>query len=266
MIPTYAEIDLMPRNICPYYKQTRKADKRITTVLLRYLDFYDCQQILDVGAGSCNYSQSLADCGKFVFAVEPDPLMLCQSVVSERIRFVRATAEQIPLRENAMDAAICVNALHQFNDVEAAFRQMARTVGKGPIIALTADRRQSESNWIKDYFPGVWDTGLRMYPPLQTRVAQLHRATGKQIKVESFPIPYDMQDHFFGAGWRTPWLYTHTGFLQNISTFIWSDRCHVSEGVARLSSDLASGKWYKQYANIESRTDLDFGYKFLIAV
>ncbi len=256
----------MPRNICINYRQTRKADRRITKVLLRYLDLHECNLILEVGAGSCNYAQSLADCGKRVIAVEPDPLMLCQSIANKRIHFGRAMAEQLPLKDNAVDAAICINALHQFNDAETAYRQMARTVGKGPIITLTADRRQSESNWIRDYFPGVWETAIKMYPPLQMRIAQLCRATGKQIHIESFHIPYNIKDLFFGAGWRTPRLYTQTGFLQNISAFIWSERRHVSEGMARLSSDLESGKWCKQYANFESRADLDFGYKFLIAV
>jgi len=143
---------------------------------------------------------------------------------------------------------------------------MAKAAGRGPIIIFTADRRLSEPNWIQDYFPGVWQTALGMYPPLSTRIAQLHKATDREVSVFPFPVPRDMNDLFFGAGWHTPRLYIKPEFLKNISTFAWSDRNHVRQGLECLSSDLETGRWQQQYRGLDQRQEIDFGYRFLVAV
>ena len=48
-----------------------------------------------------------------------------------------------------------------------------------------------------------------------------------------------------------------------MSTF--SKLTNVATGLAKLSDDLQSGEWHDQYGDVLSKTELDLGYRLLVA-
>ena len=62
------------------YRQTRRADPRIVEKLITLLNLAAGTCIADVGAGTGNYSNALADAGFTVRAIEPSPIMRAQAI------------------------------------------------------------------------------------------------------------------------------------------------------------------------------------------
>ena len=73
--------------------------------------------IADIGAGTGNYSNEVANRGYQVVAIEPSQIMQSQRQEHPNVSWVTAAAEQIPLPDNAVDGALIMLALHHFNDL-----------------------------------------------------------------------------------------------------------------------------------------------------
>ena len=76
--------------------------------------------MVDVGAGTGNYSAALARLAYPVIAVEPSTVMRCQAEDVPDVRWVAGTAERLPLLDGCAAGAIYVLALHHFRDPRAA--------------------------------------------------------------------------------------------------------------------------------------------------
>nr|WP_128894060.1 class I SAM-dependent methyltransferase [Longirhabdus pacifica] len=79
------------------YNVTRKADDRLTHKILSHLNINVPAHILDVGAGSGNYSFELANMGYRVTAVEPSQVMMEQSKRHKNLTWNQGAAENLPL-------------------------------------------------------------------------------------------------------------------------------------------------------------------------
>src|SRR5579863_8676628 len=85
-------------------------------------------RVLDLGAGTGKLTALLAARGADVTAVEPDEAMLeelCRRVPS--VRALRAPAEAIPLADGSVDAVLCAQSLHWF-DQSRAMPEIARVL------------------------------------------------------------------------------------------------------------------------------------------
>ena len=76
-------------------------------------------------------------------------------------------------------------------------------------------------------------------------------------------IPHDCADGFLGAYWRRPHYYLDEQVRVGMSTFAEID--DQREPLARLAADLESGEWQKRNAAILNATELDLGYRIVIA-
>ena len=130
-VPSWTESLNLYDTIGGQYSQVRKADPRVTEMLVRELALQPGKWIADVGAGTGNYALALAERGYRVRAVEPSEVMLSQAKVHRRIQYSQGYAEELPLEDREVDAIICVNAIHHFRDLDRAVREMHRVCNGG---------------------------------------------------------------------------------------------------------------------------------------
>jgi hypothetical protein len=83
------------------------------------------------------------------------------------------------------------------------------------------------------------------------------------IEVQPLPVPHDCTDGFVGAYWQRPQAYLDPGVRGAMSTF--TKLRDPAPGLARLRADLADGTWRRRHGDLLDRTDLDLGYRLVIA-
>ena len=177
-------------------------------------------KLLDIGAGTGNYSEALAELGWSVTAAEPSAVMRSQRRSHARLRWVGGYAESLPVAAQSLDAVVCVSALHHLIDREQAFAEMSRVVGGGPLVVFTRDPRVAEPCWLEEYFPEVWAESYAAYPDIERVSAELRRATGRMAKVELFELSGYVSDYFAAAGWSRPELYLDERVRAGMSPFV----------------------------------------------
>lgn len=247
------------------YLHSRRADPRVTEAIYAALALSPGVQIVDIGAGTGNYSAALADQGFQIIAVEPSYVMRDQGNRRASIRWIAGTAEALPLGNSTVTGAVCILALHHFTRPAAAFREIHRVVGQGPLVLLTFDPRLSEPFWFSDYFPTLWQDSYTAFPPLDTIMTNLAEATGYYVRSEPLLLPPDLRDLFAVAGWQRPAIYLDPAVRAGMSPFALADQQVVNDGVARLQRDLETGAWQQAHGQLLARSSFDAGYRLLIA-
>jgi hypothetical protein len=107
--------------------------------------------------------------------------------------------------------------------------------------------------------PGLAGDTTSRYP----RLAEFD-ALGS-VTVEPVPVPADCTDGFTAAYWRRPDAYLDEAVRANMSTFALLDERVVADGVARLARDLADRSWHRRYASLLTFSELDVGYRIVVA-
>lgn len=247
------------------YAKTRLADDRITNQLITLLDVPPHATILDVGAGTGKYSRALADRDFSMIALEPSEVMQAQGLLHQGVRWIQAGAERIPLPDHSVDGVIAVLAVHHFEDRPAAFREMARVAGDGPIVLLTFDPSAFRQFWLSHYFPQL---GRRFRSPvneLKNTAAEIERVTSRRSRVVAFPLPADLQDRFGASFWSCPEAYLDPEVRHGMSDFALMTQSDVEYGLQRLEADIRSGYWDSKYGDLRTQESYDVGFKFIIS-
>jgi len=117
------------------YATQRRADPRIASLVNVALG--SARTIVNVGAGAGSYEPS----DRYVLAVEPSPAMRAQRPVN-LAPAVDASAEELPLDDEAVDAAMAMATVHQWSNAERGLRELRR-VSRGPVVVLTFDGVQT---------------------------------------------------------------------------------------------------------------------------
>ncbi len=145
------------------YSRTRRADARIVERITALLSLPIGSRVVDVGAGTGNYSNAIAEKGYQVAAVEPSAMMRSQAQAHSSVVWRAGFAEALPLDDAAVDGAICILAFHHFSDQQQALRETRRVTGGGPIVLLTWEPRVFRNFWLFDYFPIFVKTMTRCF-------------------------------------------------------------------------------------------------------
>jgi ubiquinone/menaquinone biosynthesis C-methylase UbiE len=253
-------------NIGKTYNKTRMADERITGQLVELLDLPVNSRILDIGAGSGNYSYELAKLGYNVIAIEPSETMRKQGKQHEKLEWREGIAESLPADDKSVDGVICTLATHHFDDLALSFREMNRVVTEaGRIVIFTADPRKCFGHcWITDYFREIVEQSCQYHPPVDELAQIMTDNTRRKITIRSFPLPYDLKDNFFFSGWKRPEAYLDENYRAGISSLATAPKELLVKNIKRLTDDLKSGEWLRTYGFVLNETEYDCGYVFLV--
>lgn len=244
------------------YAATRAADPRIVARLAALLDLSGASVICDVGAGSGNYSNALADLGHDVIAIEPAATMRAQSHPHPHVSWREGVAEALPIDDAAAAGVICTLAAHHFSNPEQALTEMARVCPNGAVVFFTLDPRRRPITWIEQYFPPVRQIDLAAFMPARRLLELGEAALGRAGAIEPFPLPADLTDNFLFAAWQRPEAYLDPGFRANASGFATADQSVIEAGADRLERDLRTGAWDAAHGHLRDAKVYEAGFYF----
>ena len=231
------------------YRNYRQPDPRIAALIADALG--DAQSIVNFGAGAGSYEPDDRD----VVAIEPSSEMIAQRPPGSA-RVIQASAEAVPLPDKSFDAAMALLTTHHWSDVEAGLREMKRLARKRCIFFDHAPN--DHDFWlVRDYFP---ELKARFRPLLPMDTA---RALFGPLRIVPVPVPHDCTDGFLAAYWRRPEAYLDPGARRAISFF--ANPGDIEPQLARLARDLEDGTWERRHGHLRRETEIDFGYRLVIA-
>ncbi len=231
------------------YRQRRQQDPRIAAQILRALA--GAVSVVNVGAGAGSYEPR----GRKVIAVEPSVVMIHQRG-GDAAPVVRASAEKLPFPDASFDASLAVLTIHHWPDLSRGLQELRR-VARQTVVILTFDPTVG-GFWLTDYFPAMPEIDRQTMPS----IAELQRQLGS-IAVFDVLVPHDCVDGFLGAYWRRPHAYLDANIRSAISLFARIEG--VERGLKALQGDLTSGKWHDQYGHLLDLSELDLGYRLIVA-
>jgi SAM-dependent methyltransferase len=232
------------------YSGRRHSDPRITAAILNAID--GCTSILNVGAGAGSYEPESG----LVVAVEPSRTMIAQRRPGTAPA-VQAYAEALPFRDGSFDAVLGVLTVHHWKDQAKGFSECAR-VARFRVVFLTQDADACARFWLFDYFPELLSVDRHIFPSVER-----FKDAFQSVEVIPVPIPAACRDGFLGAYWKRPRAYLDPLVRESISTF--SKIGNADRQVARLEMDLNSGAWDQRYSSLHGLSELDLGYRLIIA-
>ncbi len=231
------------------YGDRRRPEPRIARAIHAALG--DARTLVNVGAGTGSYEPR----DFRVVAVEPSLEMIGQRPRGAA-PVVRASAERLPFSDASFDAALAILTLHHWPDQPGGLAELVR-VARSRVVILSFISEGS-AFWLYDYFPEIPEIDAVSCPG----EAELGRALGP-LECAPLLIPHDCIDGFLGAYWRRPRAYLDPDVRRAISAFSRIER--VDEGLERLRADLDDGRWANRYGSLMDRTELDLGYRVIVA-
>lgn len=232
------------------YRNARRPDPRIASAILSALG--EAESVVNVGAGAGSYEPL----DRFVIAVEPSMTMILQRRPSSA-PVIQASATRLPFRDASFSAALAILTVHHWPDRARGLDEMAR-VAADRVVILTWDPATSGFWLVENYFPEIVEIDRPNFPSLE----EFGRALG-HTEVSAVPIPHDCVDGFLGAYWRRPHAYLDADLRRAISTF--SKIRTLEPGLTRLRRDLNDGTWERRYGDLLSRSEIDLGYRLVVA-
>jgi SAM-dependent methyltransferase len=245
------------------YAQTRRNDPRITEKLLKILASSQASTIADIGAGTGSYASVLAEYGYRVFAIEPSEIMRTQAIAHPAIEWINGYSDNLPLPDQAVDAAIIMLAFHHFQDYRQALREVHRVVGDGQIVLFTYDPAMISSFWLTKYFPSFIKDVESTFLPIPQLTDEIQTLVGHGVNVIPFSLPHDLSDSFAAVGWARPELYLDRSIRNGISSFAKIDTDELDNGLSELREDIEKGVWDREYGHLRQQKQYDVGYRFV---
>ena len=234
------------------YSATRRPDPRIQRLIVTALG--DAQSVVNVGAGTGNYEPT----DRWVVAVEPSPAMIAQRRPGAAPA-VRAVAEGLPFGAQTFDAALAILTLHHWTDLASGLAELRRVASRQVILLF--EPWVSWQFWLVEYFPECQSLPSEMRAP-SVEDLRMHLNVEDVIPV---PVPADCIDGFAGAYWRRPDAYLDPSVRAGISSLAQLSPEVAERCVQRLRQDLESGEWDARYGYLRELTELDLGYRLLMA-
>ncbi|MGH3310858.1 MAG: class I SAM-dependent methyltransferase [Streptomyces sp.] len=235
------------------YSSTRRPDPRIAAQIHGALG--DAAEVINVGAGAGSYEPP-----QTLLAVEPSSLMIAQRPAGSAPA-IQATAESIPVADDSADAVMAALTVHHWTDLEAGIKELRR-IARQRIVILTWDFNVARGFWLLDeYLPeaAAFDEARAV------AVDRLAALLGGTVRIETVPVPHDCTDGFGAAYWRRPEAYLDPVVRAGMSHLAQVGEEGLRGGLARLSDDLSSGRWYERHSDLTGRETLDVGYRLLVA-
>lgn len=176
-------------------------------------------------------------------------------------RAVQATAEAMPVADDAADAAMALFTVHHWTGLEAGIGELRR-IARRRIVVLTWDPHLTRQFWLlREYLPQAAAFDDTRAVPLD-RLADL---LGGAVRIQPVLVPHDCTDGFAAAFWRRPWAYLDPAVRAGMSVLTQPGHHVLRPGLRQLSADLDSGRWHERHNDLLRLDEFDAGYRLLIA-
>jgi SAM-dependent methyltransferase len=231
------------------YGTTRRPDPRIAARLHAALG--DAALVLNVGAGTGSYEPT----DRRVVVVEPSGAMIAQRPPGS----ARAVAGRLPFPGGRFDAASAILTVHHWPDRLAGLAEVRR-VTTGPVVVFTFDHGAHAGQWlVSDYLPAMRAIDRDLPSPPEIAAA----LGGGEVEV--LAVPADCADGFCHAFWCRPEAYLDPAVRAGISGIARLPEAYVAAAMERLADDLATGRWHERHGDLAGRTEIDAGYRLVVA-
>jgi SAM-dependent methyltransferase len=237
------------------YSLTRREDPHIAAAIRSAVG--DARSVVNVGAGTGSYEPD----DRYVIAVEPSDVMATQrpSTIPPALR---ASAGDLPLRDNSVDAAMAVVTIHHWDDELERGIQELRRVARDSVVILTYDPEVSGEMWLMaDYLPEVAEMDRRTFPAPELLVGWL----GGRTRIEVVPIPRDTPDWMIGSFWAHPERVLDERARAATSGFARMDASVVERVVRDVRRDLESGVWDERHGHLRKLDAFDAGLRLIVS-
>jgi hypothetical protein len=175
---------------------------------------------------------------------------------------VQAAAESLPIGTDAVDAAMALLTVHHWTDLAAGVSELRR-ISRRLVAILTWDHTVFRQFWLlREYIPAAAESDRRLAVPISTLISLLGEDV---VSIVSIPVPHDCVDGFGGAYWHRPHAYLDDAVRAGMSLFALTPKAELADGLSRLRSDVATGSWHRRHADVLRQSELDLGYRLLIA-
>jgi len=238
------------------YAGTRREDPNFRALLHTALG--NARTVANVGAGAGSYEPR----DRYVLAIEPSDVMAAQRS-PELAPALRAFADDLPLRDASVDAAMAVLTVHHWDEGQERGVRELRRVARGPVVVLTYDAAVSARMWLMaDYLPEVAELDLRIFPPLE----KLSGWLGGSVRMQTVPVPRDTPDWMLGSFWAHPERVLDPRARSATSGFARMAPAVVDRVVAAVARDLKEGTWDARYGFLRSLPVFDVGLRLLVGL
>lgn len=237
------------------YAITRQEDARYRTRIHAALGA--SRTVVNVGAGAGSYEPR----DRHVIAIEPSDLMAAQRP-PELAPAVRGRAEDLPLRDGSVDAAMAILSVHHWSEGRERGVRELRRVATGPVVILTCDTAVSSRMWlISEYLPEVALLDEETFPRPEQIVGWLG---GGHTRVEVIPIPLDTCDWMLMSFWAHPERVLDPVARAGTSAFARMTPAVVGRVAAAVRRDLDDGTWDARHGDLRALDAYDAGLRLLV--
>jgi len=221
------------------YDETRAASPSVLGPLREALAGAPGRRLADIGGGTGNYARALRDEGWEPVVIDREPAMLAQAA-AKGLETRAGDAQELPLADASVDAAMLVSMLHHVEDPAAALAEARRILRPGGRLALMVFTREDLADlWLSDYFPSTRAWITASHPPLRELLAMVPGAHRFEVEFR------DLEDGSLAALAAYPERIADPGWHRQTSYFERLERDHPEElaaGLARLREELAAGR------------------------
>jgi SAM-dependent methyltransferase len=211
---------------------------------------------VNVGAGAGSYEPD----DRFVIAIEPSDVMAAQRP-PELPPAIRASAGELPLRDQSVDAAMAILTVHHWDDEQESGVREMRRVARDAVVILTIDPNVSGQMWLMaEYLPEVAELDKKIFPDAGTLASWL----GGTTRVEVVEIARDTPDWTLGSFWAHPERVLDAAARTATSGFARMEPAVVDRVVEAVRRDLESGAWDLNHGHLRQLTSYDAGLRLIV--
>jgi SAM-dependent methyltransferase len=233
------------------YAGQRRPDPRIEAMVHAALG--DARTVLNVGAGAGSYEPL----DRRVIAVEPSASMRAQRPADRPA--IIGFAEQLPLDDQSVDAAMAMYTIHQWADLDAGLAELRR-VTRGPIVVMSGEADAFDRLWVTDYAPELLAAEAKRTPA----IAHIAEQIGPRSEVLTVPVPLDCTDGFLEAFYGRPERLLEPAVRKAQSSWGFIGEGVEARFVESLSKDLASGRWDERHGHLRTQPAFEGALRLIV--
>ena len=212
--------------------------------------------VVNIGAGTGSYEPD----GVQVIPIEPSEIMIRQRPAS-RATATMAVAQQLPLADNSVDAAMSVLSIHHWHPGQArGVAEMCR-VAREIVAIVTFDPVVCGRMWLMaEYLTEVRDLDQVIFPAPEEIAAWIDPGASVSI----LPISRHSPDHNLASFWAHPERVLDEAAREATSGFARQPEAVKQRVVEAVARDLESGAWDARHGHLRELETYDAGLRLIV--